>query len=53
MKGLASLGAAALIAAAGVLWFMSKPTVVTVQIKPLQPSAAIPTFKRVPTNLDH
>jgi hypothetical protein len=31
---------------------MTKPTIVTVQVKPLQPNAALPTFKRVPTNLD-
>jgi len=52
MKGLAALGAAALIAAAGALWFMSKPTIVAVQVQPLQPNAALPVFKRVPTDLD-
>jgi hypothetical protein len=52
MKGLAALGAAALMAAAGVLWFVSKPTVVAVQVEPLRPNAALPVFKRVPTTLD-
>ncbi len=47
MKGLAALGAAAFIAAAGVLWFMTKPTIVAVEVRPLQPSAELPTFHRV------
>jgi hypothetical protein len=32
---------------AGVLWFFSNPVVVTAAVKPLQPNAALPTFKRV------
>lgn len=48
MKGFAALGAAALIAGAGVLWFMTNPVVVAVEMRPLQPNAALPTFKRVP-----
>jgi hypothetical protein len=47
MKSLAALGAAAFIAGAGVLWFATKPVVVTVKIEPLKPSADLPTFKRV------
>ena len=52
MKGLAALGAAALIAAAGVLWFMSRPTLLTSQVEPLKPNATLPEFKRVTTVLD-
>jgi hypothetical protein len=48
MKGLAALGAAACIAAAGLLWFMTKPVLVTAEVRPLQPSAAMPTFRRIP-----
>jgi hypothetical protein len=47
MKSLAALGAAAFIAAAGALWFMTQPTIVAVKMVPLQPSAELPTFKRV------
>jgi hypothetical protein len=47
MKGLAAIGAAAFIAAAGVMWFMAKPVVVTAKVEPLTPSADLPTFKRV------
>lgn len=47
MKGLAALGAAAFIAAAGVLWFMTRPVVVVMKVEPLKPSAELPTFKRV------
>jgi hypothetical protein len=48
MKGLAALGTAACIAAAGLLWFMTKPVLVTAEVRPLQPSAAMPTFRRLP-----
>jgi hypothetical protein len=51
MKTFAALACAGLIAGAGMLWFLSNPVVVTVSMKPLQPSAAIPTFKRVPSNI--
>ena len=44
MRELAALGAAALIAAAGALWFMTKSAVVAPEVRPLQASAAIPTF---------
>ena len=47
MKGLAALGAAALIAGAGVLWFMTKPALVVVKREPLRPSTDLPVFKRV------
>ncbi len=50
MKELSALGAAALIAAACVLWFMTKPTVVTAEMKPLQPSSELPVFTPVPPN---
>ena len=52
MKSLAALAAAVLIASAGVLWFMTKPAIVTMKVEPLQPSDKVPTFKRVPTELD-
>lgn len=47
MKGLAAVGAAALIAGAGMLWFMTKPAIVVVKREPLRPSADLPVFKRV------
>jgi hypothetical protein len=47
VKELAALGAAAFIAVAGALWFMTKPALVTAQVKPLQASSKVPTFKRV------
>jgi hypothetical protein len=47
MKSLAALGAAAFIAAAGALWFMTKPTIVAMKVAPLQPSSELPTFQRV------
>jgi hypothetical protein len=46
MKGWAALGAAACIAAAGVLWFMTKPVLVTAEVRPLQPGVSMPTFRR-------
>jgi hypothetical protein len=48
MKSLAALGVAACIAAAVMLWFMTKPVLVTAERQPLQPSASMPTFHRVP-----
>jgi hypothetical protein len=48
MKGLAAIGAAACMAAAGLLWFMTKPMLVTAEVRPLQASDAMPTFKRIP-----
>jgi hypothetical protein len=47
MKGLAALGAAAFIAMAGVLWFMSGPVVVATEVRPLQTNPDLPTFKPV------
>jgi hypothetical protein len=47
MKGLAAIGTAAFIALAGVLWFMTKPALVMTEVKPLQASPDLPTFKRV------
>lgn len=51
MKTFAALAGAGLIAGAGMLWFLSNPVVETVTVKPLQRSAAIPTFKPVPSTL--
>ena len=48
MKGLAALGTAACIAAAALLWFMTKPVLVAAEVRPLQPSVALPTFRRIP-----
>ena len=45
MKSLAAIGAAAFIAIAGGLWFMTKPTLVTAERRPLQASPDMPTFK--------
>lgn len=47
MKGLAGLGAAAFVAVAVALWFMTKPVMVTMEVRPLTPSSALPTFHRV------
>jgi hypothetical protein len=47
MKGLAAIGAAAFIALAGVLWFMTKPSLVMTENRPLQASPDLPTFKPV------
>ena len=49
MKELAALGAAAFIAGAGVLWFMTRPALVTAEVKPLRASSELPTFKPVRT----
>jgi len=51
MKTFTALACAGFIAGAGLVWFLSNPVVATVSVKPLQPSAAIPTFHRVPTPL--
>jgi hypothetical protein len=50
MKGLSGLGAAAFITCAVALWFMTKPAVVVMEVTPLTPSSALPTFKHV---IDH
>jgi len=50
MKGLAGLGAAALIATAVALWFMTTPAVVRMEARPLTPNSAVPTFQRVTDN---
>jgi len=47
MKGLGALGAAAFIAMAGAVWFMARPVVVVTQLRPLQASPDLPTFKPV------
>jgi hypothetical protein len=46
MKSLAAIGAAAFIAMAVVLWFMTRPVLVVTEVKPLQASPDVPTFKR-------
>ena len=47
MKGFAALGAAAFIAIAGLLWFMTGPVLVVGKVSPLQASPELPTFKPV------
>jgi hypothetical protein len=47
MKSLAAIGAAAFVAIAGVLWFMTRPVLVVSEVRPLQPSAEMPTFQPV------
>jgi hypothetical protein len=47
MKALAAIGAAAFIAMAGVLWFMTRPTLAVTEARPLQASPDLPTFKPV------
>jgi hypothetical protein len=51
MKTLAALAGAALIASAGLLWFLSNPVVIAVKLEPLKASAEIPTFHRVQDDL--
>ncbi len=46
MKGLAGIGAAACIAGAVVLWFMTRPALVVIERQPLTASSALPTFHR-------
>ncbi len=47
MKGLAAIGAAAFIAMAGALWFMTRPTLVMTEVRPLPANPDLPTFRRV------
>lgn len=47
MNGLAAIAVAGLIAAAGVLWFQTSPSVVTIKVTPMQPDASMPTFRQV------
>ncbi|PDT89153.1 hypothetical protein CO669_16430 [Bradyrhizobium sp. Y36] len=51
MKEIAALGAGLAIAAVAALWFATGPVVVNATIKPLQPSADLPVFRPVPTEL--
>lgn len=51
MKGLTGIAVAGLIAAAGWMWFQTSPTVATVDQRPLQPNANLPTFGQVESNL--
>lgn len=51
MKELAALGAGFAIAAVVALWFTTGPVVVNAEVKPLQPSAEMPVFRPVPTEL--
>jgi hypothetical protein len=51
VKTFAALAVAALIAGAGVLWILSNPVVVVATVKPLKPSAAVPTWHPVPSPL--
>jgi hypothetical protein len=52
VKSLAAIGAAAFIAMAGVLWFMTKPALVVTEVRPLQASPDLPTFKPVPSRYE-
>ena len=47
MKGLAAIGAAGLIAAAGALWFSTSPNVIAVKVEPMRPNPNLPSFKQV------
>lgn len=51
MKGFAAFGAAVAITAVAAAWFLTGPVVVNADIKPLQPSATMPVWKPVPTDL--
>ena len=51
MKGFAAFGAAVVITAVAAAWFLTGPVVVNAEVKPLQPSAKIPVWKPVPTDL--
>ncbi|MBH5396691.1 hypothetical protein HZZ13_02625 [Bradyrhizobium sp. CNPSo 4010] len=51
MKELAALGAGLAIAAVAALWFTTGPVVVNAELKPLQPSANMPAFRPVSTEL--
>jgi hypothetical protein len=47
MKGFAGIGAAACIAGAIALWFMTRPAIVVMKVQPLSASSDLPTFHRV------
>jgi hypothetical protein len=47
MKGLAGIGAAACIAGAVALWFMTMPAIVVMKEQPLSSSPDLPIFHRV------
>ncbi|MDF0581022.1 hypothetical protein [Bradyrhizobium yuanmingense] len=51
MKELAALGAGLAIAAVAALWFTTGSVVVDAELKPLQPSANMPGFRPVSTEL--
>ncbi|WP_028136723.1 hypothetical protein [Bradyrhizobium japonicum] len=51
MKELAALGAGLAIAVVAALWFTTGSVVVNAEVKPLQPSANMPVFRPVPTEL--
>ncbi|MDN4982543.1 hypothetical protein KUL72_21285 [Bradyrhizobium arachidis] len=51
MKGFAAFGVAVAITAVAAVWFLTGPVVVNAEVKPLQPSAKIPVWKPVPTDL--
>jgi hypothetical protein len=48
MKSLLAIVTALVIAAAGGLWFATKPVLVTARLESLKPNPDMPTFKRVP-----
>jgi hypothetical protein len=45
MKEIAALGVAALIAAAGALWFTTRPALVSIETRELTVNEEMPTFK--------
>ena len=51
MKGFAAFGVAVVITAVAAAWFLTGPVVVNAEVKPLQPSAKIPVWNPVPTEL--
>ncbi|WP_369724101.1 MULTISPECIES: hypothetical protein [unclassified Bradyrhizobium] len=51
MKVFAAMGAAIVIAAVAAIWFMTGPVLVVMEVRPLQASAEVPTFRPVPSSL--
>jgi uncharacterized membrane protein len=51
MKEFAALGAGIVIAAVAAVWFTTRPVLVNMEVRPLQASANIPTFKPAPSDL--
>jgi hypothetical protein len=51
MKNIAGIAVAVCIAAVGIVWFMSSPIVGGPTMQPDKPSAAVPTFQKVKSEL--